>query len=598
VAFIYTSINRHVAACSSAAFKRPQSFMPRTRQHLSLPATWLPDLMAGLSVAGLLLPEAVAYSSIAGLPAQAGVLALLAGLVCYGLTGTSRFAIVSATSSAAAVLAAATATLANGNAALRLELTAGLVLLTGLLFVVAALARLGNITQFIAKPVLRGVTFGLAIVIVLKQLPKIVDVQPQHQAIPLYAFELVQRLPEWHLPALLTGACAVLLLFALGRVRRLPAALLVIALGIVAGQVLALQRYGIPLVGAIHLELGLPGIPSLDLPHWLRLGELAVAVLLILYAESYSSIRYFALKHGDSVAPNRDMLALGLANLLSGLLHGMPVGAGYSATSANEAAGAQSRLAGWVAVLAVLLVVLTLMPAIALTPEPVLAAVVIHAVSHTLRLEAFRPYFKWRRDQVIVVGAVLGVLLLGVLDGLLLAMAVSLALTLRRFSEPNISVLGRLGHGHDFVDLAAHPDARPVPGMLIVRPEAPLFFANAEQMLAAARRHVADAGSRVQTVILSLEESPDLDSSSIEALDDFATHLAKQGKQLLLARVKEPVLAVLDSAALASLPATAMTFLSVDDAVTACSAGCPAPATGPDAALFDQAHGAAAPDRR
>lgn len=575
--------------------------MNKTRLSFPLTAAWLPDLQAGLSVAGLLLPEAVAYSSIANLPAQAGVVALLAGLLCYGLAGSSRFAIVSATSSSAAVLAAVTSTLASGNAGLRLALAAGLVLLTGLLFVIAAAARLGNITQFIAKPVLRGVTFGLAIVIILKQLPKMVDVQPQHQLIPLYAFELVQRLPQWNWTALLTGVAALLLLSVFGRVRRLPAALLVIALGIAAEQLLPLQRYGIPLVGAIHLQLSAPGIPELSQVHWMRLGELAVAVLLILYAESYSSIRYFAIKHGDTAAPNRDMLALGLANLLSGVLHGAPVGAGYSATSANEAAGAQSRLAGWVAALAVLLVVLTLMPAIALTPEPVLAAVVIHAVSHTLRLEAFRPYFKWQRDQAIVVGAVLGVLLLGVLDGLLLAMAASLALTLRRFSEPNTSVLGRLGHGHDFVDLAAHPDARPLPGMLIIRPEAPLFFANAEQMLGAARRHVADAGSEVHTVILSLEESPDLDSTSIEALGDFAAHIGKMGKRLLLARVKEPVLAVLGSAGLPSLPASAMTYLSVDDAVAASTAHHFAPTaltSGQDMAPFDRKHGGAAPDRR
>lgn len=543
--------------------------MPR----LSLPSLPLPDLIAGLSLAGLLLPEAVAYSTIANLPAQAGVVALFAGLVCYGLLGTSRFAIVSATSSSAAILAAATTSMANGNTGLQQMLAAGLILMTGVLFLAAAAARLGNITHFIAKPVLRGVTFGLAIVIVLMQLPKMVGVHPMHKTMPLYAIELFSRLPEWNPVGLLVGGIALALLSVMARYRRLPAAILVIGLGIAANQGFHLGQYGVALVGTVHLELNQPEIPMLNHGQWLRLGELAVAILLILYAESYSSIRYFALKQGDTTQPNRDLLALGVANLASGLFQGMPVGAGYSATSANEEAGAQSRLAGWVAALAVLVVVLTLLPAIALTPEPVLAAVVVHAVSHTLRLDVFRPYFKWRRDQVIVVGAVLSVLLLGVLDGLLATIAVSLALTLRRLSEPNVSVLGRLRGGHDFVDIAAHPDAKPIPGLIIIRPEAPLLFANVEGMLEQARQHVAAESQQIHTVILSLEESADLDSTSIEALGDFATRVTGVGQKLLLARVKEPVLRVLSVAGLPSLPANAMTYLSVDDAVEAVQRG-------------------------
>lgn len=540
-----------------------------------------PDLMAGLSLAGLLLPEAVAYSSIANLPAQAGVVGLFAGLVCYGLLGTSRFAIVSATSSAAAVLAAVVSSMASGDGQRHLMLATGLILLTGGLFLVAAVARLGNITQFIAKPVLRGVTFGLAIVIMLTQLPKMVGVHPKHGAMPLFAIELFSRVSEWHLAGLLVGLVALALLFALGHYRRLPAALLVIALGIAANQALDLQRYDVSLVGTVHLELNQPVVPDLTRVQWLRLGELAVAILLILYAESYSSIRYFAVKHGDPTQPNRDLMALGVANLVSGLFQGLPVGAGYSATSANEGAGAESRLAGFVAALAVLVVVLTLLPAIALTPEPVLAAVVMHAVSHTLRLDVFKPYFRWRRDQVVVIGAVLGVLLLGVLDGLLATIAVSVVLTLRRFSEPNVSILGRLGEGHDFVDTGNHPDARQLSGMLIIRPEAPLFFANAERMMEQARKHCEEMGEQVHTVIISLEESPDLDSTSIEALGDFATRITDTGKKLILARVKDPVLNVLSGAGLPSLPASAMTYLSVDDAVAAVHAGELVPAMRP-----------------
>ena len=531
----------------------------------------LPDLIAGLSIAGLLVPEAVAYSSIAGLPPQYGVMALLAGLASYGLVGRSRFAVVSATSSSAAVLAAATASM-GGDAGHRVALAMGLIVLTGGFFVAASLARLGELSSFIAKPVLRGFSFGLALVIILKQLPKMVGVQPQSATFLPFLAELAQRVGQWNLAGLATGLAALGVLFALRPYQRIPASLLVIVLGIAAGQMVELDHYGVGLVGEIRLQLRAPGLPDLTQHEWLRLGELAFALLFVLYAESYGSIRSFALKHGDGFSANRELAALGVANLASGLLQGMPVGAGYSATSANEAAGAQSRVAAWFGALAVLAVVLTVLPYVALTPEPVLAAIVINAVSHTLNLAGLRIYFHWQRDRLVVLAAVAAVLLLGILDGLLAAVGVSLLMTLRDLSEPKVSVLGRLGQGHDFVNIAAHPEAQEIPGLLIMRPEAPLFFANADRMLAVVRQQIEARGrARVQTLILSLEESPDLDGTSIEALAELAGFLAEQRIRLLLTRMKDPVLSALSRTAIAALPSVVLTNWSVDDAVNAAS---------------------------
>ncbi|MDB5980596.1 MAG: hvsT [Pseudomonas sp.] len=526
-----------------------------------------PDLIAGLSLAGLLLPEAVAYSSIANLPPQAGVIALFAGLLCYGLMGTSRFAIVSATSSSAAVLAAASATLAGGDTSLRLVIAVALVLVTGLFFTLAGLVKAGSISAFIAKPVLRGFAFGLAIVIVLKQVASVVGVQPEHSDLLRFVIELTRQIGRWNWPAAGVAVIAWGLLQVFARVPRLPGGLLVIVVGIAAGAWLNLAQYGIGLVGAIDLELTTPTLPSLSYTQWLRIGELGIAMVLILYAESYGSIRSFAMKHGDSVSPNRDLLALGAANLLSGLFHGMPVGAGYSATSANEAAGALSRLAGGFAALTLLIVVLTLLPFIALTPEPVLAAIVMHAVGHTLRPAVFVPYFTLHRDRLVIIAAVLAVLILGVLDGLLAAIAVSLVMMLRRLSDSSVTVLGQLDHGHDFVSRALHPGALAVDGVLILRPETALFFANAERVLAQARNLISVAGESVHTVILSLEESPDLDSSSVEALEDFCTAIIGEHKRLLFARLKPPAQQVLIRAAIPGLPIETLGELSVDDAV-------------------------------
>ena len=530
------------------------------------------DVSAGLSIAGLLLPEVVAYASIGNLAPQAGILALFAGLLCYGVLGTSRFAIVSATSSSAAVLAAAMASMPGGTAGHRLMLMAGLVMLTGAFFLLAWVARLGSVTQFIAKPVLRGFSFGLAIVIIVKQLPGVLGVQPPQGDMLHLVPGLLARAGQWN--GLGAGLCAaaLLLLFLLRCWRRWPAGLIVIALGIIADRWLDLPRHGVALVGAIDVSLAMPVLPRLTQEEWTRLAELAFALALILYAESYGAIRSFALKHGDPVAPERDLLALGAANVLAGLLQAMPVGAGYSATSANEAAGATSRLAGLVAAAVVGLIVLTLLPLVAFTPLPVLAAVVIHAVSHTLNPVSLQPYFAWRRDRLLVLSAIAGVLLFGVLDGLLVAIAISLLLMLRRLSRPGMSVLGRLGNSHDYVKLALHRDARPQPELLILRLDEPLFFVNAERSLHLARAMLEERAGPLRKVILSLEESPDLDGSSVEALRDFAAFVRQQGLALALARLKEPACSVLqlalrDMLAVQAGPALLLSELSVAEAV-------------------------------
>jgi sulfate permease, SulP family len=531
------------------------------------PAFNAADLLAGLAIAGLLLPEAVAYSGIAGMPPQAGVIALFVGLICYGLLGTSRFAIVSSTSSSAAVLAAGTLALAGNGIAARVAIAGTLVLFGGFCFLIAGFARLGGLSHLIARPVLRGYTFGLAIVIALKQLPHLGGWPDLHgDFVPLLIKDLVQTSNQVHAVTLGTGVLALALLFVCERVRRLPGSLLVIALGVLASGWLSAR--GVPLTGAInlHMSLGMPIWPSND--QWLPSVELSAALLLILYAESYSSIRGFALKHNDPVEANRDLLVLGVANVLCGLLQGMPVGAGYSGTSANEAAGAQSRWAGLIAGATVLIMVLLLLRWIERIPLAVLAAIVIHAVSKSWRLSVFRPYLQWKRDRLLALAAVVAVLSLGILNGLLVAIAFSLILLLRQLATARLSVLGRLADGHDFIDIAMHPGAIQPPGILILRPEEPLFFANAESVMTLARKQVTQRKDLKQ-VILSLEESPDLDSTALEALSDFSSWLQSLGVGLHVARLKDETRNLLLRAALPQLSPRALNNWSVEDAVSA-----------------------------
>lgn len=523
------------------------------------------DVLAGLSIAGLLLPEAVAYSGLASLPPQAGVIALFAGLLAYGLIGRSRYAIVTATSSSAAVLSAATLALAGGDPVQRAALASILVVATGLAFVLAGGLRLGAMSNLIARPVLRGYAFGLALVIAVKQWPHLVNLHTQATTFVGLLAELLQDARSWHLPSLATGIAALVALFVLERVRRVPGALVVIVAGIAASAALVAQ--GVVLTGAIDLT---PSLPKFALPastQWLQLIELALALMFILYAESYSSIRTYALKHDDPVQPNRDLIALGVANIVAGLFQGTPVGAGYSATSANEAAGAQSRVAGLSAAAVVLVLVLLFLRWIERIPEPVLAAIVIHAVSKSLRVAVFRPYFRWQRDRLVVIAAVVAVLAFGVLDGLLAAIAFSLAMLLRSLASPRITQLGRSGT-HDFVSMKRFPNATPIPGMLILHLDEPLFFANAEPLFGLARRDVL-AAPDVKCVVVSLEESPDLDSTSLESLGEFAAWLSAHAMDLRVARLKEASRDALVRANLPQLAADALDYSSVDDAVSA-----------------------------
>ena len=538
-----------------------------------VPDFHLGDALAGLSLAGLLLPEAVAYSGLANLPPQAGVIGLFAGLVCYALIGRSRYAIVSATSSSAAVLAAATLALGANAVTQRIAFASILVCATGIAFLLAGSARLGAMSNLIARPVLRGFSFGLALVIAVKQWPHIVAVHTHGTNFFALLGEIFGHVDAWQPTSLAVGVGALLGLFICQRIPRVPAVLVVIVAGIAAAPWLASR--GVLLTGPIDLALELPAFATPANGQWLPMVEFALALMFILYAESYSSIRTYALKHDEIAQPNRDLIALGLANVVSGAFHGTPVGAGYSGTSANEAIGAQSRAAGLYAAATVLALVLLFLPWIERIPDPILAAIVIHAVSKSLRVGVFRPYFRWQRDRLVSLTAVVAVIAFGMLEGLLAAIAFSLAMLLHSLASPRLSALGRMG-AHDFVSVARFPQATSPPGILILRPEEPLFFANADPLLAMARQRVSKQPD-VRLVIFSLEESPDLDGTALESLGEFAAWLAAHNIEMRVARLKDASRDALLRANFSQLPATGLDYHSVDDAVSGSAAGAPAP---------------------
>lgn len=511
------------------------------------------DIIAGLAISGLMLPEAVAYASIAGVAPGHAILAAIAGSLVYALAGRSRFAIVSATSSSAAILAASLATLPPGEGMRTLFMVTA-VAITGLLFLLAWASRLGGLTGFISHPVLRGFAFGLAITISVKQLPVLTGTHPPAGNLLETGIAVLQAAPHWHWPSLAVGLVALATLLMLRRMPMVPGALIVLVSGVAASGLLDLAGHGVAVVGKIVLTPGALALPAFSYAGLLETAQLAVPLALILLAESWGTMRAMALRHGDILDPGRELRALGLANLGAALVQGMPVGAGLSASAANEASGAGSRAAGAIAAVALGALVLFAMPLVALLPQPVLAAVVIAALTHSLDPRPLRRLWALDRDQYIALAAALGVLLLGVLDGMLCAILLSLAALVQRFGNAQLGRLGRLGDGHDFVDADRHPEARPIPGIAIWRPAAPLFFANAERMFAEiAARTLAQPG--VRAVVISLEESIDIDSTALDALLDFDRAMQAKGFLVHYARVHDRVRDLLHAAGAASVVA-------------------------------------------
>ena len=524
-------------------------------------------------MAGLLIPEAVAYAGLAHLSVVHALTATISGLTIYAVFGGSRFAIVAPTSSTATLAAAAALSIPGTadvtNTGSYLQALLALVFLAGVVLSLLAWAKQGQISAFVSRPVLRGFAFALAITIVIRQLPDALGFSLPHQVVsdPLHIllFALTHA-QNWHLPSLAVALTAGVFLIALKRFPLLPASMIVIVVSIVAASLLNLKSMGVAEIGALQSPNFLVRIPDLRLDEWMRAAELAFGLVVLIFAESWGSMRSQALVHGDRLNANKELMVLGACNMASSLLQGMPVGAGFSASSANTAAGAQSRWAGAAALAVIAVALAVALPVFHLLPRPVLAIAVISALWHAMSPGPLIAVWRMNRDRLLLTGSVIAVLVLGVLYGMLAAIALSLVAALRRFSQPVLHELGRLGSSRNFVVLDGHTGTATVAGMMIFRPEEPLFFASAERVTADIMTAVG-LRSVVKFVILSLEESSDLDSTAAECLIELYKRLKDNKQQLILARVKGPVRELLANLATDGLGNPDGMFWSVADAV-------------------------------
>ena len=523
-------------------------FVPAVSWLLRYQRGWLAgDAIAGFTIWGLLIPEMIAYASLAGLPPQAGLYTLLASLVLYALFGTSRQLVVAGTSASAILVFSAVTALKPANPAAYATLEAGMIIFTGLILIVAGLLRLGFITAFLSRPVMVGFVFGLAIFVTVSQLPKLFGVKKGPGGTIHQFVYLIGHLGDTSLATFAVGAVALVLLFALERyLPRVPGGLVVLVLAIVISAGFGLSGHGVEVVGKIPT-----GLPSVSWPHvtvsqlWVLLPS-AGGMMLVIFSEALGAGQTFADKHGYQLHNSQEMIALGLANLGSGVLGGLACGGSLSQTAVNDGAGARSELSPIIAAALSLVTVIALTPLFTDLPEAVLAALIIHAVSHLMSVGEMRRFYRLiPREFWLGMLTLTGVIVLNVLPGLLLGVATALVLLIYRSSRPQISILGadRSMPGA-FEDIRRQPDAVPVPGVLIVRPDATLFYANAQLVRDAVEHAVAASPGQVHVVVLDLDANDDLDITSTEQLEKLTDHLHARHIAFGIAHMHDPALQV------------------------------------------------------
>ncbi|ACQ79012.1 sulphate transporter [Beutenbergia cavernae DSM 12333] len=541
-----------------------------------------PDVIAGLTVWAVLVPEAFAYATIAGVPPVVGLYAAVPALIAYAAFGSSRHLVVGPMSATAALSAATIAPLAGGDTSTYIVMTTVLAIMTGVAGILAGLLRLGFLAAFISEPVLKGFIVGLALTIIIGQVPHLLGVDGGGEGFFSRVATILGQLGQLSPLTCAVGIGALVLVFALKKwAPVVPASLAAVVVGIVLVNALQWEDR-LDIVG--HID---PGLPSLGLPtdDWSMYGQLAapaLGVLLVGFAEGLGAAKTYAAKAGYDVDANRELLGLGAANAASGLASGMVVNGSLSKTAVNGSAGAKSQLSGLVVAVLCVVTLLVLTPLFESLPDAVLAAVVIAAVIELVDVKSLaRLYRVWsarlagsygvaaRADFIAAVVAMIGVLVLDTLPGLVVGIICSLVLLLYRASRAKVRRLTRVGGL--WLDAARHPDSPTVPDVVVVRVESGLFFANSDHVK---EEILALVTPEVRLVVLDGQTTPFTDVTAATMLAELATTLERSGVDFAVAGDIGPVRDVVREV---SPDAAERLFTSVDDAVASVHSSPPDP---------------------
>ena len=548
---------------------RAQHLLPGVFSLSTYQRDWLRgDLLAGATVAAYAIPQVMAYATVAGLPPVAGLWAILPPLALYALFGSSKQLSVGPESTTALMTAAVVGPLAAGDAVRYAQLAAGLAILVGLLCLVSWVARLGFVADLLSKPILVGYLAGVALIMIMGQLDKLTGVPVSGETFVPQLGSFVRNLPQVDTGTLLfAGAVLVFLFIAQARFRTAPGPLMAVLLATAIVAAFGLEQHGIDVVGDIPAGLPRPSLPAIDL------GDLllpAIGLLIVGYTDNMLTARSFAVRHDEEVDPNQELLALGTANVGAGLLQGFPVSSSASRTSLGDAAGSRTQLFSLVALAAVLAVLLFLGPLLAQFPDAALGAIVVYAAIRLIDLPGFSRLARFRRSELLLaLGSLAGVLVFDILYGVLLAVALSVAVMLARIARPHDAIQGLVPGLAGMHDIDDYPQARTVRGLVVYRYDSPLFFANADDFRRRALAAVAGHDGPVAWFVLNTEANVEVDITGLDAVDALRRELDRRGTVFALARVKQDLLDQLSAYGLSTSIGSERIFPTLPTAVAA-----------------------------
>jgi sulfate permease, SulP family len=527
------------------------------------------DAVAGLTTAAVVLPKSMAFASIAGLPVQAGLYVALVPMFVYALLGTSRPLSVSSTSTLAILTATELAIAVPGGDPGQLMAAAStLALLVGGILILAGILRLGFLANFISDPILTGFKAGIGLVIVVDQVPKLLGVHIERDNFFHDVFSILGNVSQANRATLILAAAMLAILLGMERFfPKTPAPLVAVVLGVAAARFFRLKDFGIALTGHIPAGIPTPAIPDLSLV--LKLWPGALGMALMSFTESIAAARAFAAHNDPPPLPNRELIALGASNLAGSLFQCFPAGGGTSQTAVNSRAGARTQVAALVTVAMALATLLFLSPLISLLPQAALAAVVVVTTFPLLSIAGFRSILKVRRTEFLwALAACAGVVLLGTLRGILVAVAISLLTLFYQANHPLVYTVRRKPGTDVFRPQSEdHPEDETIPGLLIMRTEGRMTFASVPRVRHRLRALVEEAHPEV--VILECSAIPDFEYTALQALIEAEEKLREGGITLWLTALNPEALNVVKRSPLGKALATDRMFFNLRDAVTA-----------------------------
>ena len=531
--------------------------------------TWLPnyerawlrtDIMAGLAVWAMTVPQALAYAGIAGVPPVYGLYTVPLAMVAYAVFGTSRTLSVGPESAIAIISAVTVGGLVAQDPNEFLVLTSMLTLVVGVLFLLFGFLRLGWVANFLSQPVLQGFTQGIALIVIIGQLPKLfgteatvgklvenmnnlphlIGLEVNYSGFFLQAWAVLATLGEANLSTTVVGLGALALLFALKRFWPLaPSALIAVILSVLAVSILGLAGRGVGLIGAVETGMVSLAVPALSVGKLAALLPGAFAIVLLGYSVSLSVAAVGAQATGEEINPNQELIGLGVANMGAALSSGFVVCGSLSRGVVIRRAGGRTQVVSLVNAGLLFLTLLFVLPLFFNLPNATLAAIVIQAMFGLLNFAYLRQLFRIDRGEfVYAMAALFGVLVLGLLQGVALGVILSLVVLIRRVSHPATAVLGRLPGTDTYRDITVRSEAETIPGLLIFRFDAPIIFANAAYFAEQMRQLISDASTPIQEVLVPAQQINQLDSTGANQLERLYTELEAKGISLSFAEVK------------------------------------------------------------